>query len=360
VAGDAAVPGSLTVRAEEFLVWLRDHHYTEPTIEARRYALSEFIVWCVERGLVMPAEITRPVLERYQHWLAQRRKPDGQPLAFRTQYTRLVPIKMFFAWLTRQNHLLYNPASDLEMPRMDRRLPRAVLTAGEAEQVLAQPDTGHPLGLRDRAILETLYSTGIRRSELIRLAQGDLDRERGTVIIRQGKGRKDRIIPIGERALAWIEKYLREVRPALAVNPQENTLFLTHWGEPITDHNITSAMAKYVRAAQVGKTGSCHIFRHTMATVMLENGADVRFIQAMLGHADLSTTEIYTHVSIRKLKQVHTDTHPAAQLKPGSAGESLAAPTATLTDAEQQARHELLAALRATGAHVKKPDAPAT
>ena len=362
VAGDGQVPHGLTARAEEFLVWLHTHNYTEATIEDRRSALSGFILWSAERGLVMPDEVTKPILERYQHWLAHKRKQDGKPLAFRSQYSRLTPVKMFFKWLTRQNHLLYNPASDLEMPRFDNRLPGHVLSASEAEQVLAQPDVQHPLGLRDRAILETLYSTGIRRGELMRLALSDLDRERGTVIIRQGKGRKDRVIPIGERALAWIEKYCREVRPTLTFNPAEMTLFLTNWGEPITDHNLTSGMAKYVRAAQVGKSGSCHIFRHTMATLMLENGADVRFIQAMLGHADLSTTEIYTRVSIRKLKQIHTETHPGANLKsdsgtvPSTENGAPEGKTSAPADAvEDLAGQQLRASLYMTGAHIAKP-----
>jgi integrase/recombinase XerD len=170
-----------------------------------------------------------------------------------------------------------------------------------------------PMGVRDRAILETLYSTGMRRRELIGLQLFDLDRERGTVMIRQGKGKKDRMIPIGERALTWIDRYQHEVRPGLVVGRDPavlSTLFLTHLGEPFTPNRLTQLVRGYIQAADLGKSGSCHLFRHTMATLMLENGADIRYIQAMLGHAELSTTQIYTQVSIRKLKEIHTATHP--------------------------------------------------
>jgi len=166
--------------------------------------------------------------------------------------------------------------------------------------------------LRDRAILETFYSTGMRRKELIGLKPHDLDRERGTVMIRQGKGKKDRVIPIGERALDWITRYEREARPKLLVSGKPtDLLFLTHFGEAFTLDRLSQLVKGYIAQAETGKAGSCHVFRHTMATLMLENGCDIRFIQVMLGHANLKTTEIYTQVSIRKLVEAHRATHPA-------------------------------------------------
>lgn len=160
-------------------------------------------------------------------------------------------------------------------------------------------------------MLETLYSTGIRRLELIQLKVIDVDSERGTLLVRMGKGKKDRMIPIGERAVRWIEKYLNETRPELTTGSDEGILFLNKLGLALGKNRLTSLVRSYVEAAKIGKKGSCHLFRHSMATLMLENGADIRFIQAMLGHAELSTTEIYTQVSIKKLKEVHTLTHPA-------------------------------------------------
>ena len=168
------------------------------------------------------------------------------------------------------------------------------------------------MGVRDRAILETLYSTGIRRRELSNLHVYDVDQDRGTVIVRQGKGRKDRMIPIGERALARINKYLDEVRPTMIVgHNSEDVLFLNHLGQQIAPNALTNLVRRYVEQSEIGKRGPCHLFRHTMATLMHDNSADIRFIQAMLGHSKLTTTEIYTQVSIKKLKEFHTATHPA-------------------------------------------------
>jgi integrase/recombinase XerD len=218
---------------------------------------------------------------------------------------------MFFKWLTRRNIIPYNPASELELPKLEKRLPRAVLSEREAESVLNQTNLDDPMGLRDRAILEVLYSTGIRRQELINLLVQDLDRERGTLFVRQGKGRVDRMIPIGERAVQWVDKYLEATRPELACGRDEGRLFLNHYGQAIGTNGLTRLVRNYIDKAHIGKRGSCHLFRHTLATLMLENGADIRFIQAMLGHVKLDTTQIYTQVSIKKLKEVHTLTHPA-------------------------------------------------
>ena len=178
-----------------------------------------------------------------------------------------------------------------------------------------------PLGLRDRAILEVFYSTGMRRMELAGLKLYDLDAERGTVMIRQGKGKKDRMIPMGARAFAWVGRYVDEARPRLVIAGDDGTVFLTNLGTPFEPGRLTQLVRDYIDAAETGKRGSCHLFRHTCATLMLEGGADVRFIQQQLGHAELSTTQIYTQVSIRMLKEVHTRTHPGASLSREAAAE---------------------------------------
>jgi len=309
--GNPGDPQGMAVMMDKFIEWMRVTNYSERTVENRLLYLSYFIEWAEERGITRPTEVTKPILERYQRYLYQYRKKDGQPLSFRSQHSRLIPVRAWFKWLTKNNHILYNPASELELPRLERRLPKHVLTIREAETVLAVPNITDPLGLRDRAILETFYSTGIRRMEVINLKLYDMDVDRGTLMVRQGKGKKDRMVPIGARALAWIDKYLTEVRPRLIIDPNDTTLFLTHLGEAFTTNRLTQMVREYIDAADIGKRGSCHLFRHTMATLMLENGADVRFIQAMLGHAKLETTQIYTQVSIRKLKEIHEATHPA-------------------------------------------------
>ncbi len=321
VIGDLTDPEGFGVWLGRYLEALRVKNYSGRTVENREVYLRFFIEWCGDRGIVRPHEVTKPVLERYQRHLFHMRQTGGvnrgKPLSFRAQHSRLVPVRMYFKWLTRQNVLLWNPASELELPRLERRLPRFVLTAAEAETVLAQPDVSEPLGVRDRAIIEVLYSTGIRRMEVLHLSVYDLDDERGTLMVRQGKGKKDRMVPIGERAIAWVRRYLDEVRPSLVVPPDTGELFLTSLGDEFSPHRLTQLVRDYVVAADTGKQGACHLFRHTMATLMLENGADIRHIQEMLGHAELSTTQIYTQVSIRRLKAVHAVTHPASrELRP--------------------------------------------
>jgi integrase/recombinase XerD len=300
-----------------FLEWQRVQNYAARTIENREVYLRYFIEWCEERGLSRPQDITKPILERYQRYLFHYRKKNGEPLSTRSQHTRITPVRAYFKWLTRENYILYNPASEIDLPRLEKRLPKNVQTQSEAELILNQPDLATAFGLRDRAILETLYSTGIRRMEVIHINLYDIDGDRGTLMVRQGKGRKDRMVPIGERALDWIIKYRDEVRPELTMPNDDGTLFLTNLGEAFTRNRMTQLVRDYVNAAETGKTGSCHLFRHTMATLMLENGADIRFIQAMLGHANVSTTQIYTQVSIRKLKEIHTATHPAKAHREG-------------------------------------------
>ena len=180
--------------------------------------------------------------------------------------------------------------------------------------MLARPDVSLPEGLRDRAMLELLYSTGLRRAELAGLLLFDVDATRGTVFVREGKGRKDRVVPVGERALAWTLKYLEEARPKLAGARDEGVLFLGDAGEGLHVDYLTQRVRQYVVAAGLEKPGACHLFRHSMATAMLEGGADVRFVQEMLGHVSLETTQLYTRVTVEKLKAVHAATHPASRL----------------------------------------------
>lgn len=320
-AGDPAIAGGFHGHLAGFVDWLRAMRYSEETIKTRRIDLGYFVDWCEERGVQTPAEVTRAMLERYRQYVfAYRRKRDGLPLSMNCQGTRLMAVRVFFKWMTRQHHLLFNPAGEMDLPRREKRLPRNVLSVAEIAQIINAVPADDPsgLGLRDRAMLETLYSTGMRRAELAALDVGDVDGERGTVLIRLGKGKKDRMVPIGERALAWVARYLDEVRPRLIDDADDATLFMTKQGVRLSPKQLSNIVKKAIDAAALERVqvsgplnASCHLFRHACATHMLENGADVRFIQALLGHADLGTTEIYTQVAIVKLKQVHEATHPA-------------------------------------------------
>ncbi len=336
---DPAAANPLRAYQAAFLEWTSTTGLSEQTARIRRHALDGFILWCDERGLQHPSDITRPILQRYQGYLYHYRKANGQPLSFNTQATRLLPIVAFFKWAARENHILYNPASELVLPKPPRQLPRHLLSVAEVEAVLNQADIETPSGIRNRAMLETLYSSGVRRSELAQLNLYDIDTARGTVMVRQGKGRRDRLVPLGARACAWIERYLQEVRPLLTTGIERQTLFVTDYGEAF-EHNRLSDMVKR-HMLYAGHKGGCHAFRHACATHMLENGADIRYIQAILGHSELSTTQIYTHVAIGKLKAVHELTHPARLQR--RQGETSDASTSSLA----ASREALLAALDA-------------
>jgi integrase/recombinase XerD len=254
---------------------------------------------------------------------------------------------MFFQWLARQYHLLFNPASELELPRPEKRLPRHVLNIAEVEQIINAIEVDEPtgLGVRDRAMLEALYSTGMRRGELVQLRIDDVDLREGTAFIRLGKGKKDRVVPIGERACAWIEKYLYTIRPSYLDGEDHGVLFLAKHGGPMDGKQLSGIVKKAIERASLERfrdthpNAACHLLRHACATHMLENGADIRYIQSLLGHADLSTTEVYTRVSILKLKEVHAQTHPARLTRTGEALlDSIAADlgTAVLPSAHDQ------------------------
>lgn len=327
----------LEEKRKKYLGWMSIHGYSMETIKSYGHSLHHFINWCHDRGILRPGDITRGLLERYQGHLSRvGKKPAGAKgkgdrdrdrdrnggLSIKYQCMLLSGIRGFFSWLSKNNHILYNPASELELPRREKRIPRDLLSVGEVELILNQVDLSSDFGLRDRAILETFYSTGMRRLELCRLRCGDVYTDGGVVLIREGKAKKDRLIPIGERAMAWIEKYIRELRPRLLGKPDKDDsdinkgiLFLTHKGNGLYPATLSRMVGNYIKKSGIGKGGSCHLFRHTMATLMLEGGADIRYIQQMLGHSSLESTQIYTQVSIKKLKEVHSATHPGARLK---------------------------------------------
>ncbi|MEX0447972.1 site-specific tyrosine recombinase XerC [Xenorhabdus sp. SGI246] len=282
------------------------------TPETYREWLTPFVDWCEMRGIRHAPQVSLPVLEGWQRHLRSYRKADGQHYSNNTQLQRLRGLRGWFRWLLQRHHILYNPADMLILPKEEQRLPAQVFSDTETEHVLNSIDIQTPLGLRNRAVLEVLWSTGIRRIELINLRLGDIDRHRGAVVVRQGKQGHDRVVPIGERALAWLERYLANVRPKLAYRYDSGYLFITIRGNPLSRNTLTQMAGHVIREeAKLDKPGACHVFRHSMATQMLENGADTRHIQAMLGHKKLETTQIYTRVAIGHLKAVHQQTHPA-------------------------------------------------
>jgi integrase/recombinase XerD len=312
---DSSDPHSLLAHIGPHLAWLKARGWGEDGLWTRRADLVELCRWCSERGVERPRDLSRVVLDLYQRYLSQRPKVDGACLSPQTQGKKLMAVSRFCRWMVRERILAVDPSSELEMPRRQLRLPKAVLTLEEVERILAVPDVSNPVGLRNRAILETLYSTALRRSELRRLHLDDLQLNRGVLFVRQGKGAKDRFVPVGERATAWLTKYLREGRPQLETPASARVVFLSANGDQLAPAYLTELVATIMKQAGVEKTGGCHLLRHTAATLMLEGGADIRFIQQMLGHADISTTQVYTRVSLQQLKAVHQATHPGARLQ---------------------------------------------
>lgn len=307
-----------------YLDWSAMTGATAATLQNRRKALERLIQWCEMRGLSQLEELTRPVLEAYQRHLYLYRKDNGQPLAIRSQRALLAPLVGWYRWLSRERYVTYNVAAELVLPKKPHALPKVVLSVEQVQGLMAQPDVSGVTGLRDRAMLEVLYSTGMRRMELIGLTVSDIDLANRTVMIRRGKGRKDRLVPIGERGCYWIERYQMEERGQLMVRSDEWTLFLTDYGTPFALSQLSGIVSRYLRRAGIPE-GACHALRHACATHMLENGADVRFIQALLGHTELTSTQIYTRVAIGKLKEIHAATHPAKLGREEAAASLLAA-----------------------------------
>lgn len=263
-----------------------------------------------------------PILQAYQVWLWRYTRPNGRRLGWKTQRDKLGTLKDWFRWMTRQNVILSNPASELDLPRAEKRLPTQALSPSEMDKLLSVPDVSDPLGVRDRTMLEVFYTTGMRRAELCNLELSDLNTERRTLTVRQGKGKKDRVVPVGGRAVQWLERYLNEVRPRLCQDTRTQALFLTGYGEAFNPDVLSRRVSAWIKKV-TGRTASCHLLRHTCATHMLDGGADIRYIQQLLGHEKLDTTAIYTEVSIKRLQEVHARCHPAG---PAISGEAEANP----------------------------------
>ncbi len=277
--GDADDPRGFWFLLQKHLKWLAVHNYSEYTIRTREVYIRTFLVWADERGLRYPTEVTKQILESFQQHIFHRRKVNGAPLSWSSQSKHLGDVKMFFEYLAEENHIPFSPAASLKLPKQPKKLPKAILTPDEVERVLAQPDTTTTLGLRDRAIFETLYSTGIRRIELVRLDIDDVDVERRVLAVRLGKNQKDRFVPIGVRALVWIARYVEYARDELLIDLNSRALFVTAHGDRINPDTLTGYGRTYIEAAGIEKPGSLHLFRHSMATAMLENGAPIRYLQ---------------------------------------------------------------------------------
>lgn len=274
------------------------------TLESYNRDLRGYISYLQQSGISAMEDSSRNNIVGYLLNLKQSGKSTS------TLSRNLSSIRSFYSYLFQENQLAENPALDFESPKIDKKLPR-VLSLQEMELLLDQPDQLHVTGVRDKAMLEVIYATGIRVSELISLDTGDINSEAGFIRC-LGKGSRERIIPLGSIAVRNLERYLADGRPKLVRQKGEDALFVNQHGKRLTRQGFWKILKQYARTAGISKEITPHTMRHSFATHLLENGADLRSVQEMLGHADISTTQIYTQVTKRKLRDVYEKAHPRA------------------------------------------------
>jgi len=294
------------VLIEEFVSYLSiERGLAENTVQSYLHDLNSFYNYVHDKLKIISLEdITGDIIIGYLLYLQKSGKATS------TLARHIAALKSFFHYLLRENLLAVDPTSNLETPKLSRKLPR-VLTVGEVDRLLQQPDTSTPAGLRDKCMLEVLYATGLRVTELISLKINQVNYETGYVRC-FGKGSKERIVPLGKVARDYLELYLRNGRGRLAKLPSEDALFINHFGKKLTRQGFWKILKKYVRKAGIKKDITPHTLRHSFATHLLENGADLRVVQEMLGHADITTTQIYTHLTNKHIRNVYNQTHPRA------------------------------------------------
>ncbi|HEX9628353.1 MAG TPA: site-specific tyrosine recombinase XerD [Acidiferrobacterales bacterium] len=271
------------------------------TLSAYRGDLSAFALWLDRRG----AGLTRATRDDLIAYLDHCQRAGARA---RTSARLLSSLRRFYRYLLREGESGEDPTALVDSPKLGRGLPKS-LTEEQVEQLLDAPDAGTPLGLRDRAMIETLYATGLRVSELVGLKLTQVDSGGGVVRV-MGKGSKERLVPLGEEALSWLQRYLREARGALLRGRDSEALFPTARGAGMTRQAFWHNIKRYARLAGIHQPLSPHTLRHAFATHLLNHGADLRVVQMLLGHADLSTTQIYTQVARERLKSLHARHHP--------------------------------------------------
>ncbi len=299
-----ALPLELELALEGFLGKSRVERGLSPnTLEAYHRDLRRFLTWIsLELGLDTPGAVTREHIGLYLGSLLD----DG--LSRRSLARHRVSVRQLFRFLLHEGIILTDPAAMVEAPLPARDLPE-VLNQQEVEALLAAPDSSTPIGLRDAAMLQLLYSTGLRVSELVRLPLSGLVLQAGYLQVR-GKGGKERVVPTGQRALELLLRWLRDGRPELDPRGASQAVFVSRRGKAMSRQNFWQRLKSYALAVGIRKPVSPHKLRHSFATHLLEHGADLRVVQALLGHSDISTTEIYTHVAQERLRRIHADHHP--------------------------------------------------
>ena len=298
-----ASPASLPPLVRDFLdaLWLEDG-LAQNTLHAYRCDLTAFATW-LQQTHQRPLTDTQDT--DIKAWFAAQRDVSKATTANR----RLAALKRFFLWAKRQSHMQHDPCLTLKSARQPSRLPKT-LSEAQVEALLNAPNTLDTLGLRDRSMLETLYATGLRVSELVSLKLLEVDLNGGVLRVSMGKGGKDRLVPLGGEAVYWLQHYLNDARPLLLGPRRSDALFVTARAAAMTRQSFWLIVKKHAAHAGITAPLSPHVLRHAFATHLLNHGADLRVVQMLLGHADISTTQIYTHVARERLKSLHARHHP--------------------------------------------------
>lgn len=279
--------------------------YAEPTMIAYKRNLERFKKYLTDLNITDLRTVTRQTITGYQSNVM------AESIAMESKALKIRPVKRLFEYLMALNLLLINPAEGIVETCRKNRNPGYVLTDDEIQRIMDQPNLSLTMGIRNRAILEVMYATGIRINELVSLEVYHADLKDKVLYIRKGKGRKERVVPLGSRATTYLKEYLEKIRPRHAKkNPRERTLFLTHSGKAIRRGNVQGFIRTYRLDAGIKRPVSPHAFRRTCATHMLRQGADIRYIQKLLGHTRLSTTQVYTRIMPADVKKTHAATHP--------------------------------------------------
>jgi integrase/recombinase XerD len=295
---------------DEFVQSMKIKNLAGRTISENKRKLAMFLAWLDEGGITRVDDITREIVYAWQVEVYQTLNTRGRQHSASYQNSLIRIVKQFTRFLHERNYIVSDPARGIGYAKLPKPLPRGILTPAEAKRIIHAPDTRTVIGYRDRTILEILYSSGIRKEEIINLTLGDADYHDGYVRILEGKGKKDRIVPIGRIACRYLENYIKSVRPELIKDPYNNHLFLSLRGNRLSKNTVWEVVKKYAKKAKVRKNVHPHTFRHTCATAMLKNKADLNTIRKILGHASLTSTQVYAHLSITDLKDVHKRCHP--------------------------------------------------
>lgn len=304
---------NMEMLSEQFYEYLKVKAFTDSTRKSYRIYLIKFLRYLHEERVESLEEITPNIIYNYQTYLYYAQAKSGKPLSVLTQHNALVVVKTFFSFLLETDKIAMDPSSGVHLPRKPKTLPDT-MTIQEMDRLLEQPDCRTALGFRNRAIMEILYATGMRNSELCRLDVYDAHLDNEEIHIRHGKGGKERIVPLGETACAYVREYLQVMRPQIVKDNQVQSLFVSKSGKRIDPTDLLLMIKVYAKKANLEKRITPHTFRHTCATHMLQGGADIRYIQMMLGHESITSTQIYTHVEITDLKAVHRKYHPREKL----------------------------------------------